>query len=161
MILYSERDPSHKGHIMWYINKTPYTPVIKHSNGKSPFSIGNTSSKGSFSIAMLDYQRVWMVYLATFCWRDSHGMTSQKPSSWEVMLDARDFPFTFQVEIGLFFVVCWLFCLRCHCWLCWVGLGCVGCSWVISLLVGLGCVVLGWLVCWLGWVVLWLLCWLG
>ncbi len=35
-----------------------YTPVIKHSNGKSPFSIGNTSSKGSFSIAMLDYQRV-------------------------------------------------------------------------------------------------------
>ena len=25
------------------------TPVIKHSNGKSPFSIGNTSSKGSFS----------------------------------------------------------------------------------------------------------------
>ena len=38
--------------------KTIYTPVIKHSNGKSPFSIGNTSSKGSFSIAMLDYQRV-------------------------------------------------------------------------------------------------------
>ncbi len=25
-----------------------YTPVIKHSNGKSPFSIGNTSSKGPF-----------------------------------------------------------------------------------------------------------------
>ena len=42
-----------------------YTPVIKHSNGKSPFSIGNTSSKGSFSIAMFDYQRViffkWVV----------------------------------------------------------------------------------------------------
>ena len=37
-----------------------YTPVIKHSNGKSPFSIGNTSSKGSFSIAMLDYQRVFV-----------------------------------------------------------------------------------------------------
>ena len=35
-----------------------YTPVIKHSNGKYPFSIGNTSSKGSFSIAMLVYQRV-------------------------------------------------------------------------------------------------------
>ena len=35
-----------------------YTQVIKHSNGKSPFSIGNTSSKGSFSIAMLVYQRV-------------------------------------------------------------------------------------------------------
>ena len=33
-----------------------YTPVIKHSNGKSPFSIGNTSSKGPFPIAMLDYR---------------------------------------------------------------------------------------------------------
>ena len=39
---------------------TRYTPVIKHSNGKSPFSIGNTSSKGSFSIAMSDYQRVFV-----------------------------------------------------------------------------------------------------
>ena len=27
-----------------------------HSNGKSPFSIGNTSSKGPFSIAMLVYR---------------------------------------------------------------------------------------------------------
>ena len=35
-----------------------YTQVIKHSNGKYPFSMGNTSSKGSFSIAMLVYQRV-------------------------------------------------------------------------------------------------------
>ena len=35
-----------------------YTPVIKHSNGKSPFSIGNTSSKGPFPIAMLDYRSV-------------------------------------------------------------------------------------------------------
>ena len=42
-----------------------YTPVIKHSHGKSPFSIGNTSSKGSFSIAMLDYQRVtfFLIYI--------------------------------------------------------------------------------------------------
>ena len=30
----------------------------KHSNGKSPFSIGNTSSNGGLSIAMLDYRRV-------------------------------------------------------------------------------------------------------
>ena len=37
--------------------------VIKHSNGKSQFSIGNTSSKGSFSIAMLDYQRVDLRFL--------------------------------------------------------------------------------------------------
>ena len=35
-----------------------YPPVNKHSNGKSPFSIGNTSSSGGFSIAMLDYRRV-------------------------------------------------------------------------------------------------------
>ena len=35
-----------------------YPPVNKHSNGKSPFSIGNTSSKGLFSTAMLVYQRV-------------------------------------------------------------------------------------------------------
>ena len=46
------------------INIYIYTPVIKHCNGKSPFSIGNTSSKGSFSIAMLDYQRVYIyIYL--------------------------------------------------------------------------------------------------
>ena len=35
-----------------------YPPVNKHSNGKSPFSIGNTSSNGGLSIAMLDYRRV-------------------------------------------------------------------------------------------------------
>ena len=41
-----------------------YPPVIKHSNGKSPFSIWNTSSKGSFSIAMLDCQRVYTLETA-------------------------------------------------------------------------------------------------
>ena len=48
-----------------------YPPVNKHSNGKSPSWIGNTSSNGGFSIAMLDYRRVylyihvfiyWMIY---------------------------------------------------------------------------------------------------
>ncbi len=34
-------------------------PVIKHSNGKSPCSIGTTSSKGSFFIAMLVYRSVY------------------------------------------------------------------------------------------------------
>ena len=29
-----------------------------HGNGKSPFSVGNTSSEGPFSIAMLVYQKV-------------------------------------------------------------------------------------------------------
>ena len=35
-----------------------YTPVNKHSNGKPPFSIGVTSSKGGFPIAMLVYRSV-------------------------------------------------------------------------------------------------------
>ena len=34
-----------------------YPPVNKHSNGKSPSWIGNTSSNGGFSIAMLDYPK--------------------------------------------------------------------------------------------------------
>ena len=39
-------------------SKQTYPPVNKHSNGKSPSWIGNTSSNGGFSIAMLDYRRV-------------------------------------------------------------------------------------------------------
>ena len=39
----------------WKFN---YPPVNKHSNGKSPSWIGNTSSNGGCSIAMLDYRRV-------------------------------------------------------------------------------------------------------
>ena len=39
------------------MNKS-YPPVNKHSNGKSPSWIGNTSSNGGFSIAMLDYRSV-------------------------------------------------------------------------------------------------------
>ena len=35
-----------------------YPPVNKHSNGKSPSWIGNTSSNGGFYIAMLDYRSV-------------------------------------------------------------------------------------------------------
>ena len=35
-----------------------YPPVNKHSNGKSPSWIGNTSSNGGFSISMLDYRSV-------------------------------------------------------------------------------------------------------
>ena len=37
-----------------------YPPVNKHSNGKSPSWIGNTSSNGGFSIAMLVYRRVYI-----------------------------------------------------------------------------------------------------
>ena len=35
-----------------------YPPVNEHGNGNSPFPIGNTSSNGGFSIAMLVYRRV-------------------------------------------------------------------------------------------------------
>ena len=38
--------------------KTTYTLVNSHNNGLSPFSIGNASSKGTFSIAMLVYRSV-------------------------------------------------------------------------------------------------------
>jgi len=38
--------------------KTTYTLVNSHNNGLSPFSIGNASSKGTFSIAMLVYLSV-------------------------------------------------------------------------------------------------------
>ena len=37
---------------------TSYPPVNKHSNGKSPSRIENTSSNGGFFIALLDYRRV-------------------------------------------------------------------------------------------------------
>ena len=43
-----------------------YPLVNEHSNGKSPFSIGNTSSEGSFSIAMLVYLRVVGWWLSLF-----------------------------------------------------------------------------------------------
>ena len=44
--------------ILLMVQKSGYPPVDKHSNGKSPFWIGNTSSNGRFSIAMLDYRSV-------------------------------------------------------------------------------------------------------
>ena len=41
-----------------------YPPVNKHSNGKSPSWIGNTSANGGFSITMLDYRSVtcWFIH---------------------------------------------------------------------------------------------------
>ncbi len=37
-------------------SRSRYPLVNQHSNGTSPFPIGNTSSKGPFSIAILDYR---------------------------------------------------------------------------------------------------------
>ena len=41
-----------------------YPLVISHSHGKSPFLIGKPPINGSFSMAMLNYQRVivWLVH---------------------------------------------------------------------------------------------------
>ena len=52
-----------------YIWKHTYPPVNKHSNGKSPSWIGNTSTNGGFSIAMLDYRSVpsWKPLLLGVC----------------------------------------------------------------------------------------------
>ena len=41
----------------WFI-AIDYPPVNKHSNGKYPSWIGNTSSNGGFSIAMFNYRSV-------------------------------------------------------------------------------------------------------
>ena len=43
-----------------------YPPVNKHSNGKSPSWIGNTSSNGGFSIAMFVYRRVSLFFGNTY-----------------------------------------------------------------------------------------------
>ena len=51
-------DTYHPQFASWKQFHNPYPPVNKHSNGKSPSWIGNTSSNGGFSIAMLDYRRV-------------------------------------------------------------------------------------------------------
>ena len=51
-----------------------YPPVNKHSTGKSPSWIGNTSSNGGFSIAMLDYRSVPLLHVL---W---HGRTNDVPN---------------------------------------------------------------------------------
>ena len=48
----------HRAYHVLQLRLSYYPPVNKHSNGKSPFLIGNTSSNGGFSIAMLDYWSV-------------------------------------------------------------------------------------------------------
>ena len=53
-----------------------YPPVNKHSNGKSPSWIGNTSSNGGFSIAMLDYRSVGLM-----CSKSRKKKNSQRQGS--------------------------------------------------------------------------------
>ncbi len=68
---------------MFIFSYFPYTPVIKHSNGKSPFSIGNTSSKGSFSIAMFDYQRVFPRQTYVFFFKNRLSTSDMEGNSVE------------------------------------------------------------------------------
>jgi hypothetical protein len=47
-------------HLGWFSHSNKhYLLVIQHSHGKSPFSIGKPSINGSFSMAMLNNQRVY------------------------------------------------------------------------------------------------------
>ena len=45
----------------WWYEEHAYSPVNQHGNGKSPILIGDTSSKGPFSIAILVYWSVDLV----------------------------------------------------------------------------------------------------
>ena len=55
-----------------------YPPVNKHSNGKSPSWIGNTSSNGGFSIAMLDYRSVpHYIRCTSRLWVNPHFTTTR------------------------------------------------------------------------------------
>ena len=76
-----------------------YPPVNKHSNGKSPSWIGNTSSNGGFSIAMLDYSSVYQGMTTIVCFPIYHPirpvllLAGSPPWRWEVCpsLYASDF----------------------------------------------------------------------
>ena len=71
-------------HTFFHKNVAVFYPLVnKHNNGKSSFSIRNTSSKGSFSIAMLVYQRV-SNKISSKVHRSRHDMVQpQKSDSWE------------------------------------------------------------------------------
>ena len=60
---YESQNPWIPWHPNLQVKKNKYPPVNKHSNGKSPSWIGNTSSNGGFSIAMLDCRRVLPIFL--------------------------------------------------------------------------------------------------
>ena len=67
-----------------------YPPVNKHSNGKSPSWIGNTSSNGGFSIAMLDYRSV--------CWKTSFTLPSSVQKAFHRL---RSRPATIAIGLGI------------------------------------------------------------
>ena len=81
-----------------------YPPVNKHSNGKSPSWIGNTSSNGGFSIAMLDYWSVPLsmhVFMRTskLMYHPQADFTShQAITSHESESNCRRFPMIHHVE---------------------------------------------------------------
>ena len=56
-----------------------YPPANKHSNGKSPSWIGNTSSNGGLSIAMLDYRTRSVYIIKKYCWNPTISSTSNLP----------------------------------------------------------------------------------
>ena len=66
----------------WWHRNWWYPPVNKHSNGKSPSWIGNTSSHGGFSIAMLDYRSVYRP--------EKSEVFSVTAHHWYSLMDAED-----------------------------------------------------------------------
>ena len=70
--------------------------TLRHNNGNPPFPIGNTSSNGGFSIAMLDYRRVcslfWNIQYFRcvlepqwdFIIHDAFTLEWDMPASWQI-----------------------------------------------------------------------------
>ena len=69
--------PHSRGVNNWHSNWN-YPLVNKYSNGISPCSIGNTSSEGLLSIAMITYQSVPLsASPSNYCFMDNHGSKSR------------------------------------------------------------------------------------
>ena len=62
---------------------TSYPPVNKHSNGKSPSWMENTSSNGGCSIAMLDYRRVSQQKNSTPTPQRNAPLPGPSPHRWQ------------------------------------------------------------------------------
>ena len=67
-------------------NLKNYPPVNWHGNGNSPFPIGNTSSNGGFSIAMLVYPRVSKSIKIHYDYVPPKTTSTTIDEDWQVLL---------------------------------------------------------------------------
>ena len=108
------------------INHGHYPPVNKHSNGKSPSWIGNTSSNGGFSMAMLDYRSVKKKLLN--CRSAAPELVDQETSPW-----SKKGHFLFHPNVGFRNTVSWEL-EHVSGWKYHIYLKCTGCdSWSVGL----------------------------